>query len=143
MEVRVARKGATSAEDVAAPDEVGELIARGPSIMKEYFRQPERTQAALRDGWYYSGDVAFADEEGFVTGGDPAEGVKKLAAAARAVGAAAGAGKIKSNLSGARRALRKKTPDREKALKKLGQALKSTARSWPGVNPPRPICCPV
>ncbi len=67
MEVRVARKGATSAEDVAAPDEVGELIARGPSIMKEYFRQPERTQAALRDGWYYSGDAAFADEEGFVT----------------------------------------------------------------------------
>ena len=33
-------------------------------------------------------------------------------------------GKIKSNLSGARRALRKKTPDREKALKKLGDALK-------------------
>jgi tripartite ATP-independent transporter DctM subunit len=57
-----------------------------------------------------------------VTSGDPAESVERLAAAARAVGAAAGSGEIKSNLSGARRALRKKTPDREKALNKLGQA---------------------
>ena len=59
-----------------------------------------------------------------VTSGDPAEGVEKLAAAAKAVGAVAGTGKIKSNLTGARRALRAKTPDRDKALKKLGQALK-------------------
>jgi len=59
-----------------------------------------------------------------VTSGDSAEGVKKLAAAARSVGAIAGSGMIKSNLSGARRALRKKTPDREKALKKLTLALK-------------------
>ena len=57
-----------------------------------------------------------------VTSGDPAESVERLAAAARAVGAAAGSGEIKSNLSGARRALRKRTPDREKALNKLGQA---------------------
>ena len=59
-----------------------------------------------------------------VTSGDPAEAVASLAAAAKAVGAVAGAGKIKSNLSSARRALRKKNPDREKALKKLNQALK-------------------
>jgi tetratricopeptide (TPR) repeat protein len=59
-----------------------------------------------------------------VTSGDPAEGVEKLAAAAKAVGAVAGTGKIRSNLSGARRALRAKTPDRETALKKLNQALK-------------------
>jgi chromosome segregation ATPase len=59
-----------------------------------------------------------------VTSGDPAEGVERLKAAAKAVGAIAGTGKIKSGLSGARRALRKKNPDRDKALKKLGQALK-------------------
>ena len=59
-----------------------------------------------------------------VTSGDPADAVEKLAAAAKAVGAVAGAGKIKSNLSSARRALRNKNPDREKALKKLNQALK-------------------
>ncbi len=59
-----------------------------------------------------------------VISGDPAEGVEKLAAAAKAVGAVAGTGPIKSNLSGARRALRSKNPDREKALKKLEIALK-------------------
>jgi len=59
-----------------------------------------------------------------VTSGDPADSVEKLAAAAKAVGAVAGTGKIKSNLVGARRALRARTPNREKALKKLGQALK-------------------
>ena len=58
-----------------------------------------------------------------VTSGDPAAGVKQLAAAAKAVGAVAGTGKIKSNLSSARRALRKKVPNREKALNKLGKAL--------------------
>ena len=66
-EVRIVRAGATDPDDIAAPDEIGELIARGPSIMKEYFRQPERTAAALRNGWYFSGDAAFADEAGFVT----------------------------------------------------------------------------
>ncbi|MBV41261.1 MAG: long-chain fatty acid--CoA ligase [Rhodospirillaceae bacterium] len=67
MEVRIVKSGAADADDVTAPDEVGELIARGPSIMKEYFRLPERTASALRNGWYYSGDAAFRDESGFIT----------------------------------------------------------------------------
>ena len=67
MEVRIVRTGAIEPDDVVAPGEVGELIARGPSIMKEYFRQPERTAAALRKGWYFSGDAAYSDEAGFVT----------------------------------------------------------------------------
>ena len=67
MEVRIVRTGATEPTDVVVPGEIGELIARGPSIMKEYFRQPERTAAALRNGWYFSGDAAYSDEAGFVT----------------------------------------------------------------------------
>jgi fatty-acyl-CoA synthase len=67
MEVRIVRTGATEPDDVVVPGEIGELIARGPSIMKEYFRQPERTAAALRNGWYFSGDAAYSDEAGFVT----------------------------------------------------------------------------
>ncbi len=67
MEVRIIKADAGSADDVAAPGEEGELIARGPSIMKEYFCLPERTATALRDGWYHSGDAAFADDEGFIT----------------------------------------------------------------------------
>ncbi len=67
MEVRILRTGAVDADDIAAPGEIGELIARGPSIMKEYFRLPERTASALRDGWYFSGDAAFSDAAGFIT----------------------------------------------------------------------------
>jgi acyl-CoA synthetase (AMP-forming)/AMP-acid ligase II len=45
---------------------VGELILRGPRNMKEYFRNPEMTAAAIRDGWLYTGDLVKADEEGYI-----------------------------------------------------------------------------
>lgn len=67
MEVRIVHTDADTPEDTVAVGEVGELIARGPSIMKEYFRSPARTAEALRDGWYFSGDAAYSDEAGFVT----------------------------------------------------------------------------
>ena len=44
------------------PGEVGELLLGGPKIMKEYWRKPEATEAALKDGWYHSGDVGWMDE---------------------------------------------------------------------------------
>jgi len=46
--------------------EVGELAARGPNIMKGYWKKPEQTEAVLKDGWYRSGDMGYMDEEGFV-----------------------------------------------------------------------------
>jgi long-chain acyl-CoA synthetase len=48
-----------------APGEPGELVMRGPQIMMGYWNAPEATAAALRDGWYWSGDVARADAAGF------------------------------------------------------------------------------
>ena len=45
-----------------AVGEVGEVILGGPKIMKEYWRKPEITAAALRDGWYHSGDIGYFDE---------------------------------------------------------------------------------
>jgi long-chain acyl-CoA synthetase len=45
----------------------GELIARGPQIMAGYWKQPEETKEALRDGWLYTGDIAIMDEEGYFT----------------------------------------------------------------------------
>ncbi|HEX8053286.1 MAG TPA: AMP-binding protein [Thermoleophilaceae bacterium] len=50
-----------------APGEVGEVAVRGRSLMEGYWRRPELTAAALRGGWYRTGDVAFQDERGFVT----------------------------------------------------------------------------
>lgn len=48
------------------PDgEVGELIVRGPNVMKGYYKMPEETEVALRDGWLYTGDLARKDENGY------------------------------------------------------------------------------
>ena len=44
----------------------GELAIRGANIMKGYWNKPAETEAVLADGWYYSGDGAYMDREGFV-----------------------------------------------------------------------------
>jgi long-chain acyl-CoA synthetase len=46
--------------------EVGEIIARGPNIMKGYYNLPQETQAALRNGWLHTGDMGRFDEDGYV-----------------------------------------------------------------------------
>jgi fatty-acyl-CoA synthase len=45
--------------------EVGEVVLRGPQVMRGYWREPEATAAAVRDGWLWTGDLAFVDEQGF------------------------------------------------------------------------------
>ena len=45
--------------------EVGELVVRGPQVMKGYWNRPEETTATLRGGWLYTGDLAYMDEEGY------------------------------------------------------------------------------
>ena len=48
------------------PGQVGEIIARGDSIIREYWRMPEETKQTIRDGWLYSGDLATVDEGGYI-----------------------------------------------------------------------------
>jgi long-chain acyl-CoA synthetase len=46
--------------------EVGELIVRGPGVMKGYLHQPEATEEALAGGWLHTGDLARQDENGYI-----------------------------------------------------------------------------
>jgi len=50
----------------AKQGEQGEIIIRGPNVMKGYFEQPQETAAALRNGWLHSGDVGVFDPEGYL-----------------------------------------------------------------------------
>ncbi len=45
--------------------ESGELIIRGPQVMKGYWNRPDETESTLRDGWLYTGDICTMDEEGY------------------------------------------------------------------------------
>jgi long-chain acyl-CoA synthetase len=51
-------------EEVAV-GEVGEMIIKGPQVMKGYWRKPEETEKTLRDGWLFTGDLAKMDDEGY------------------------------------------------------------------------------
>ncbi|NNF78243.1 MAG: AMP-binding protein, partial [Rhizobiales bacterium] len=57
---------ASTGLDVEFGDE-GELICRGPNLMLGYNRKPEETAKVIRNGWYHTGDLARADEYGFIT----------------------------------------------------------------------------
>lgn len=46
--------------------EPGELMVKGPGVMKEYYRNPEATQSTLIEGWLLTGDMARFDEDGFI-----------------------------------------------------------------------------
>ena len=46
--------------------EIGEAVYRGPTVMKEYYKNPSATEDAFHGGWFHSGDLVKMDEEGFV-----------------------------------------------------------------------------
>jgi acyl-CoA synthetase (AMP-forming)/AMP-acid ligase II len=62
FEMRIVKE---NGED-AAPREVGEIVGRGPITMPGYYKRPDLTQNAIRDGWLYSGDLGYVDEDGFL-----------------------------------------------------------------------------
>ncbi len=53
-------------EDNEVPDgELGEIVLRGENILKGYFKNPEATEKAFRNGWFHTGDVGYRDKDGF------------------------------------------------------------------------------
>jgi long-chain acyl-CoA synthetase len=54
-----------SADEPVAPGERGEIVIRGHNIMKGYYKRPEATAEAIRNGWFHSGDVGTMDEDGY------------------------------------------------------------------------------
>ncbi|ACF44979.1 AMP-dependent synthetase and ligase [Pelodictyon phaeoclathratiforme BU-1] len=46
--------------------EIGEIIMRAPQLMKEYWQNPMETALVLRDGWLYTGDLGYLDEDGYL-----------------------------------------------------------------------------
>ena len=50
----------------AAAGEEGEIVARGPRIMKGYWRHEEATGSAIKGGWLYTGDIGYQDEDGYI-----------------------------------------------------------------------------
>ena len=49
----------------AGPDNVGEFVIRGHNLTKGYYKKPDATAEAMRDGWFHTGDLGYRDDDGY------------------------------------------------------------------------------
>ncbi|WP_312473364.1 fatty acid--CoA ligase [Neobacillus sp.] len=64
--VRTREDGPSDPDDVVPVGETGEIIVQGPCLMTGYFNHEEATDKAIYKGWYYSRDIGYLDEDGFL-----------------------------------------------------------------------------
>jgi fatty-acyl-CoA synthase len=60
-DIWIAREDGTK----AGPGEIGEIVAKGPTVMSGYWNLPEKTAEAIKDGVLYTGDLGYMDDEGY------------------------------------------------------------------------------
>ena len=53
--------------EITTPDNSGEICGRGPHVMTMYFKEPDKTEAAMRGGWFHSGDLGALDQDRYIT----------------------------------------------------------------------------
>jgi long-chain acyl-CoA synthetase len=62
VEIRIVDSGGND----MPPGKAGEIIGRGANITKGYLKMPEETAEVFRDGWLYTGDIGYRDEDGYI-----------------------------------------------------------------------------
>ncbi|MCH1625435.1 o-succinylbenzoate--CoA ligase [Fredinandcohnia quinoae] len=61
VQIKIERDGI-----IAEPNESGEIVVKGPNVSIGYFNRPDATSEAIKDGWLYTGDIGYVDDEGFL-----------------------------------------------------------------------------
>jgi long-chain acyl-CoA synthetase len=64
VEIRIV--DSDTGEDEVSPNQVGEILMRAPQLMKGYWQRPTETTNTIRDGWLYTGDLGYLDEDGYM-----------------------------------------------------------------------------
>ncbi len=64
VEIRIA--DIAGGRESLPPGEIGEVLLRAPQLMLQYWEQPEETARTIRDGWLYTGDTGYLDEDGYL-----------------------------------------------------------------------------
>lgn len=62
MEMRIVSDDGAEAK----PGEVGEIVGRGPALMPGYYKRPDLTDQAIKNGWLHTGDLGYVDQDGFL-----------------------------------------------------------------------------
>ncbi|MFC7060935.1 long-chain-fatty-acid--CoA ligase [Halobacillus seohaensis] len=64
--VRTREDGPADPDNICDSGELGEIVVRGPSTMKGYYRRPEATEEVMYKEWYHSGDIGYFDDENYL-----------------------------------------------------------------------------
>ncbi len=56
----------SDADEFLRPGKVGEVVVRGPTVLRDYLNRPKATEEVLRNGWLHTGDIGYLDDEGYL-----------------------------------------------------------------------------